>query len=124
MDAQSDRQIAIYSPPFYSSTSGYKMRAKLYLDGDNNARRTHMSLFFVLMRGPNDAILKFPFNYTVTFCLFNQISQQQHIIRFFSTRCHIHQLPKTTIRNEYRRWYSKILSFSHDSTRRKPVCSR
>ncbi len=59
------------------------MRARLYLHGDGNARRTHMSLFFVLMRGPNDAILKFPFNYKVTFCLYDQTPQLRHIIDSF-----------------------------------------
>jgi len=59
------------------------MRARLYLNGDGNARRTHMSLFFVLMRGRNDPILKFPFNYKVTFCLYDQTSDQQHIIDSF-----------------------------------------
>ena len=59
------------------------MRARLYLHGDGNARRTHMSLFFVLMRGPNDAVLKFPFNYKVTFCLYDQTPQQRHIIDSF-----------------------------------------
>ncbi|CAF1222487.1 unnamed protein product, partial [Rotaria magnacalcarata] len=82
-DAQSERQTSIYSPPFYSSPTGYKMRARLYLNGDGNARRTHMSLFFVLMRGPNDAILKFPFNYEVTFCLYDQTPEQRHIIDSF-----------------------------------------
>ncbi|CAF1384464.1 unnamed protein product [Adineta ricciae] len=82
-DAQSERQTFIYSPPFYSSPSGYKMRARLYLHGDGNARRTHMSLFFVLMRGPSDAVLKFPFNYKVTFCLYDQTPQQRHIIDSF-----------------------------------------
>jgi hypothetical protein len=83
VDAQSERQTSIYSPPFYSSSTGYKMRARLYLHGDGNARRTHMSLFFVLMRGPNDAILKFPFNYKVTFCLYDQTPQLRHIIDSF-----------------------------------------
>jgi hypothetical protein len=83
VDAQSERQTSIYSPPFYSSPTGYKMRARLYLHGDGNARRTHMSLFFVLMRGPNDAILKFPFNYKVTFCLYDQTPQLRHIIDSF-----------------------------------------
>ncbi len=59
------------------------MRARLYLQGDGNARRTHMSLFFVLMRGPNDPILKFPFNYKVTFCLYDQSGSQKHIIDSF-----------------------------------------
>ena len=82
-NAQSERQTSIYSPPFYSSSTGYKMRARLYLNGDGNARRTHMSLFFVLMRGPDDAILKFPFNYKVTFCLYDQTKQSRHIIDSF-----------------------------------------
>ncbi|CAF4266931.1 unnamed protein product [Rotaria sordida] len=59
------------------------MRARLYLNGDGNARRTHMSQFFVLMRGLNDPILKFPFNYKVTFCLYDQTPQQRHIIDSF-----------------------------------------
>ena len=42
-----------------------------------------MSLFFVLMRSPNDAILKFPFNYKVTFCLYDQTPQHRHIIDSF-----------------------------------------
>ncbi|CAF3112629.1 unnamed protein product [Rotaria sp. Silwood2] len=46
MDAQSERQTSIYSPSFYSSPTGYKMGARFYLNGDGNARRTHMSLLF------------------------------------------------------------------------------
>ncbi|CAF3031199.1 unnamed protein product [Rotaria sp. Silwood2] len=82
-DALSERQTSIYSPPFYSSPTGYKMRGRLYLNGDGNARRTHISLFFVLMRSEYDAILKFPFNYKVTFCLYDQTSTQRHIIDSF-----------------------------------------
>ncbi len=82
-DAQSEKQTSIYSPPFYSSPTGYKMRARLYLDGDGNARRTHLSLFFVLMRGEHDAILHFPFAYKVTFCLYDQTTEQKHIIDSF-----------------------------------------
>ncbi|CAF2176723.1 unnamed protein product [Rotaria magnacalcarata] len=83
VDAQSERQTSIYSPTFYSSRTGYKMRARLYLNGDGNARRTHMSLFFVLMRGRYDAILSWPFNYKVTFCLHDQSPQQKHVINSF-----------------------------------------
>ena len=73
------------------------MRARLYLNGDGNARRTHISLFFVLMRGPNDAILKFPFSYKVSFCLFDQTSQQRHIIDSFrpDTRSNSFQRPRS-----------------------------
>ncbi|CAF5108434.1 unnamed protein product, partial [Rotaria sp. Silwood1] len=82
-DAQSERQTSIYSPVFYSSPNGYKMRLRLYLAGDGNARRTHMSIFFVLMRGEYDAILEFPFSFKVTFTLIDQTSQQRHIIDSF-----------------------------------------
>ncbi|CAF1036652.1 unnamed protein product [Rotaria sordida] len=83
IDAQSEIQISIYSLPFYSSPNGYKMRARLYLNGDGNARRTHMSLFFVLMRSLNDPILKFPFHYKVIFCLYDQTPEKRHIIDSF-----------------------------------------
>ncbi len=59
------------------------MCLRLYLDGDGNARRTHMSLFFVLMRSEYDAILKFPFNFQVIVCLFDQTNRQNHIIDTF-----------------------------------------
>ena len=59
------------------------MCARLYPNGDGNARSSHMSLFFVLMRSPYDAILKFPFSYKVTFCLFDQTPQQRHIVDSF-----------------------------------------
>ncbi|CAF0993543.1 unnamed protein product [Adineta steineri] len=82
-DARSERQSSLYSPPFYSSPTGYKVRLRLYLFGDGNARRTHMSLFFVLMRSVNDAILKFPFNYKVSFCLYDQSGEGKHVIDSF-----------------------------------------
>ncbi|CAF4555534.1 unnamed protein product, partial [Rotaria sp. Silwood2] len=91
------RQTSIYSPPFYSSPTGYKMRARLYLNGDGDARHTHMSLFFVLIRDPNDPILKFPFNCKVTFCLYDQTPRQQHIIDSFrpDTRSDCFQRPRS-----------------------------
>lgn len=96
-DAKSERQVSIYSPSFRSSPTGYKMRARLYLYGDGNARRTHMSLFFVLMRGPHDSLLQFPFNYKVTFCLYDQTSAQRHIIDSFrpDTRSSSFQRPSS-----------------------------
>ncbi|CAF0771168.1 unnamed protein product [Adineta ricciae] len=82
-DARLERQTSLYSPAFYSSLAGYKMRLRLYLNGDGNARQTHLSLFFVLMRGANDAVLKFPFTYKVTFCLFDQSGRGRHVIDSF-----------------------------------------
>jgi TNF receptor-associated factor 2 len=96
-DAQSDRQPSIYSPIFYSAPNGYRMRARLYLHGDGNARRTHMSLFFLLMRGEFDALLPWPFGYKVTFCLFDQTGNNRHIIDSFrpDVKSTSFQRPKT-----------------------------
>lgn len=82
-DAAADRQTSIYSAPFYSSPTGYKMCLRLYFNGDGNARRTHLSLFFVLLRGEYDAILQWPFSPKITFCLYNQTKSQHHLIDSF-----------------------------------------
>ncbi len=82
-DAVGERQTSVYSPPFYSSPTGYKMCMRLYFNGDGNARRTHLSLFYVLMRGDYDAVLEWPFSHKITFCLFDQTKNQRHIIDSF-----------------------------------------
>ena len=82
-DAQSERQTSIYSPIFYSSATGYKMRVRLFLFGDGSARRSHISLFFLLMKGEYDSILKWPFHYKVTFCLLDQTGNNRHVIDSF-----------------------------------------
>jgi hypothetical protein len=81
--AQSGTQISIYSSPFYTSPNGYKCSLRLYFNGDGNAYQTHMSLFFFLMRGEYDAILKYPFCFKVIFCLYDQTNQKNHIIDAF-----------------------------------------
>lgn len=50
---------------FYTSKYGYKMCLRVYLNGDGTGRGTHLSLFFVVMKGPNDALLRWPFNQKV-----------------------------------------------------------
>ncbi|CAF1311858.1 unnamed protein product [Didymodactylos carnosus] len=95
--AQCESQPSIYSPPFYSSSCGYKMCMRLYLNGDGNAKRTHISLFFVLLRGEYDAMLKWPFHFKVTFCLIDQSGQQRHIIDSFrpDIKSNSFQIPKS-----------------------------
>ncbi len=82
-DARSGQQTSTYSPIFYSSSSGYKMRARLDLYGDGDAQGTHMSIFLVILKGKFDAILKWPFNFQLIFCLFDQTGQGHHIIDSF-----------------------------------------
>ena len=60
------------SIPFYSGHYGYKMCLSLYILGDGIGKNTHMSLFFVVMKGEFDAILQWPFTHKVSFRLINQ----------------------------------------------------
>ena len=50
-DAVNGRTLSLYSQPFYTGRFGYKMCARVYLNGDGMGKTTHMSLFFVVMRG-------------------------------------------------------------------------
>ena len=63
---------SMLSTPFYSGRYGYKMYLRLYILGDGIGKGTHLSLFFVVMRGEFDNILQWPFTHKVTFKLINQ----------------------------------------------------
>jgi TNF receptor-associated factor 3 len=71
-EAVAGTNVSLYSQPFYSSRFGYKMCLRVYLNGDGIGRNTHMSLFFVLMKGEFDALLKWPFSPKVTLTLMDQ----------------------------------------------------
>uniref|UniRef100_A0AAY4CF71 TNF receptor-associated factor n=1 Tax=Denticeps clupeoides TaxID=299321 RepID=A0AAY4CF71_9TELE len=81
-DAIAGRSPAMFSPAFYSSKYGYKMCLRLYLNGDGTGRGSHLSLFFVVMRGKYDALLKWPFSQKVTLMLLDQ-NNREHIIDAF-----------------------------------------
>ena len=71
-DAQNGKYTSIFSLPFYTGRYGYKMCMRLYILGDGIGKGSHMSLFFVLMKGEFDNILQWPFTHKVTFKLINQ----------------------------------------------------
>ena len=81
-EAVSGQQVSFFSPCFYTSRYGYKMCARIYLNGDGVGRGTHISVFFVVLRGQYDAILRWPFRQKVTFMLFDQ-DNVQHVIKAF-----------------------------------------
>ncbi|XP_057578951.1 TNF receptor-associated factor 2 isoform X2 [Hippopotamus amphibius kiboko] len=81
-EAVAGRTPAIFSPAFYTSRYGYKMCLRAYLNGDGTGRGTHLSLFFVLMKGPHDALLRWPFNQKVTLMLLDQ-NNREHVIDAF-----------------------------------------
>ena len=71
-DARTGKYTSIFSLPFNSGRYGYKMCLRLYILGDGIGKGTHMSLFFVVMKGEFDNILQWPFTHKVTFKLINQ----------------------------------------------------
>ncbi|XP_070286326.1 TNF receptor-associated factor 2 isoform X1 [Myotis yumanensis] len=81
-EAVAGRTPAIFSPAFYTSRYGYKMCLRVYLNGDGTGRGTHLSLFFVVMKGPHDALLRWPFNQKVTLMLLDQ-NNREHVIDAF-----------------------------------------
>ncbi|XP_074638787.1 TNF receptor-associated factor 2-like [Acropora palmata] len=81
-EAVNGQKVSFYSPCFYTSRYGYKMCARIYLNGDGMGRGTHISLFFVVMRGEYDAILPWPFRQKVTFMLLDQ-DNVEHVIEAF-----------------------------------------
>ena len=48
---------------------GFKMRLMVYLNGNGTAKRTHMSVFFQLMKGEFDDCLEWPFNKLISLVL-------------------------------------------------------
>ena len=81
-DAIDGRIISIYSPHFYSGRNGYKMCIRAYLNGDGIGFSTHLSVFFVLMRGEYDPLLTWPFENKVSLVLVDQ-NLRQHIVQTF-----------------------------------------
>ena len=81
-DAFEGRITSIYSPPFYSGRNGYKMCIRAYLNGDGIGFKTHLSVFFVLMKGEYDPLLKWPFENKVSLILVDQ-SLHKHVVQTF-----------------------------------------
>ncbi|CAB4013192.1 TNF receptor-associated factor 3-like [Paramuricea clavata] len=83
-DAINGVKTALYSPPFYSAQYGYKVCAKIYMNGDGFGKGSHLSLFFVVMRGDYDALQTWPFRKKITMMLLDQ-GNGDHMIDAFNS---------------------------------------
>jgi len=63
--------------------NGYKMCIRAYLNGDGSGYKTHLSLFFVVMKGEYDALLKWPFDYKVSMILVGK--ENEELVFMFCT---------------------------------------
>ena len=67
-----------YSPPFYTSTDGYKLQMKVHANGSGRGKGTHVSLFVCLMKGENDKYLQWPFKGDISIQMLNWREDNQH----------------------------------------------
>ena len=81
-EAKMGRITSICSPPFYTGRNGYKMCLRAYLNGDGSGEGTHLSIFFVLMKGKYDPLLQWPFESKVSLILVDQ-DHMKHLVQSF-----------------------------------------
>ncbi|XP_052057910.1 TNF receptor-associated factor 3-like [Mytilus californianus] len=78
-DAVSGRTYSLFSQPFYTGRFGYKMCGRVYLNGDGMGKGTHLSLFFVVMKGEHDALMPWPFQQNIQMGLLDQQDGSQPV---------------------------------------------
>ncbi|XP_065679153.1 TNF receptor-associated factor 5 isoform X2 [Hydra vulgaris] len=81
--AEEGKTLAIHSAPSFTSRGGYKFCSRLYLNGDGSGSKTHLSLYFVIMKSEYDQLLEWPFKKRVTFRLINVLDQAKSHVESF-----------------------------------------
>ena len=97
-DAKIGRITSIYSSPFYTGRNGYKMCIRAYLNGDGSGEGTHLSIFFVIMKGEYDPLLQWPFDHKVSLVLIDQ-GLKKHLVQTFklNLQSNSFQRPKSDV---------------------------
>jgi len=75
-EARGNPELFLSSPPFYTFHVGYKVCVRLYMNGHGCEWNSHLSFFFVLMKGDWDVILEWPFSHRVEFKVMGQANRR------------------------------------------------
>lgn len=67
-----DQNLPQFSPPVYTDNHGYKLCLKVYPKGNGIGEGTHLSLYFVIMKGCYDDLLPWPFKKLVEVTVYNR----------------------------------------------------
>ena len=96
-EAKTGNKTSFCSVPFYTSNNGYKMCARIYLNGCRSVRDKYISLSFIIMKGDHDQLLKWPFKQKVTFMLLDQSpsEMQQNLIEVFQPKAKAFKRPQS-----------------------------
>ena len=66
------------SDPFFTSPTGYKLQLSVCATGDEEDTEDHMSVYVILLRGPNDATLYSRMSKSINVSLLNQFEDTDH----------------------------------------------
>lgn len=70
--AKDGREKSIFSEPFFTGKTGYKLSVCIEPDGNQSQRNRYLSVLLRYMKGNYDNILAWPFHYKITFTLIDQ----------------------------------------------------
>ena len=69
---KTDETEMIESVPFYTEHYGYKFKVRVYPNGIRHGKKTHLSVYIIVMKGEYDAILPWPFKKKIIFAVIDQ----------------------------------------------------
>jgi len=120
--SQSDQKTVIDSAPFYSATSGYKLKVSIHPKGDKaHSGNMYLSVFLVIMEGEYDAVLPWPFHQKVFFTLVDQqeeSKEKKNIDMEFITDPSLESCAKPTKVKKSGVGFTRFISHKNLKTRR------
>jgi len=82
--AEAGLVTSLFSQPFFTSRTGYKLCARTFLNGDGIGKTTHMSIFLYVMKGEYDVLLTWPLCKRVQIALLRSRDMHEHTDSFQS----------------------------------------
>jgi len=73
------KATTLHSAPCYTSRCGYKYCLRTHLNGNDSKTKSHVSLYFVLMKSDYDNLLSWPFEKQIHVALKNQNDRKMDI---------------------------------------------
>ncbi|XP_066568858.1 TNF receptor-associated factor 2 isoform X3 [Amia ocellicauda] len=126
-EAIDDTMPCLDSEAFYTETYGYKMKVRLYLNGDEQAKGNHLSLYLILLKGDFDSLLQWPFSETIRISVLNHSNLEDSMVHSL--------VPNHSLLNSFQRpsesgnaafgvsqfapldeFYSRLTQFVHNDT--------